>query len=211
MPKYDSIIFDLDGTLWDSASVCAEAWNNALQKLRMPYREITVSDISRIMGMPHKQVFETVFPDKSEGEREVIAETCYEQEIRAIEVEGAAIYPGVADGIHRLAAKYPLFVVSNCLTEYLEVFLEVSGFRSYFKDSECHGNTGLAKWQNIRDLVARNHLKKPVYVGDTGSDQDSAARAGVDFIFVSYGFGHAGKPCESFADFPSLTEHLLHP
>ena len=56
-------------------------------------------------------------------------------------------------------------------------------------DTECYGNTGKGKGENIRLVVQRNQLKNPVYVGDTSGDAQSAKDAEIDFIYAAYGFG----------------------
>ena len=62
--------------------------------------------------------------------------------------------------------------------------------------------TGLQKWGNIKLVVERNHLRRPVYVGDTIIDSDAAEKAGVPFLHAGYGFGtvegavSAGSPKE---------------
>lgn len=207
--KFDSLIFDLDGTLWDSSAVCAEAWNRALENLNVPSRKITVDDIGKIMGMPHKQVFETVFPDTDERAREEIANQCYAEEIAAIRDEGAALYAGVVDGLQALAARYPLYIVSNCMADYLNTFFEYTGMRHLFKDSECHGATGMGKADNIMLLKNRNGLVSPAYIGDTSGDQDAALRAGVVYFHVEYGFGDPTKPCTRFPHFNDVTKFFL--
>ena len=72
---------------------------------------------------------------------------------------------------------------------YIESFIEFFSFNSFFEDIECYGNAGLPKDVNIRLIVERNNLQNPVYVGDTIWDKESSDKAGVDFIYASYGFG----------------------
>ena len=51
-----------------------------------------------------------------------------------------------------------------------------------------------AKAENIMALVKKHHLHAPVYVGDTKGDFEACQKAGVDFIFASYGYGTVENP-----------------
>lgn len=201
MLKFDAIVFDLDGTLWDSSQVVADSWNVAAKKLGVLNKFFTAEDITSIMGMPHKQIYEKMFPDQPEEKRTKIARSCYEEEIQLINQVGASLYPGVADGLAKLKSTYTLYLASNCLDEYLQTFLKWTGFAPLFKDSICHGHTGLGKGENLKILQKRNGFRSPVYIGDTSGDQRAAAEASYSYIHVTYGFGKPeGKPtlCGSF-------------
>jgi phosphoglycolate phosphatase len=115
----------------------------------------------------------------------------------------------VADGLRALAAKYHLYLVSNCPDWYLEAFFRISGLRDLFSGSDCHGTSGLGKADMLTRLAARHGLRKALYVGDTQSDRDAAEGAGMHFAFVSYGFGSTVDPALAFAGFPELTAALL--
>ena len=207
--KNDGLIFDLDGTLWDSTAACADAWNDALVRLRLEAQAFSAKDVEKIMGMPHKKVFETLFPQHQEETREKIATEFYEREIEAVQGEGAFLYPGVEEGLRNLHQHFPLYLVSNCQPDYLQVFLELTRFHSLFKDMECHGNTGLSKAENIKRVVERNGLKRAVYIGDTSGDHDSANQAGIGYVHVNYGFGRSLGPCQSFDSFSELVRYFL--
>ena len=93
-----------------------------------------------------------------------------------------------------LSEKYPLYIVSNCQKGYIEVFLQSSGLGKYFRGHLCFGDTGLEKHDTIRKLMDTYHLKDTVYVGDTMGDFLSCQKAGVPFVFASYGFGNVPEP-----------------
>jgi phosphoglycolate phosphatase len=205
----DALIFDLDGTLWDSSASCAKGWNQALGGLGVKDRVITDQDIQSIMGLPKDQIFEKAFPETPLEKRALIADACYEREIAVLRSEGGALFPGVDPGLKRLAARYPLFIVSNCAQDYLDTFFEASGLRSLFRDTECYGATGKPKGDNIALLVRRNELGSPVYIGDTAGDQIAAQRARVPYYHVDYGFGEPQAACLRFSDFEELTEFFL--
>ena len=90
-----------------------------------------------------------------------------------------------------------MFIVSNCQSGYIELFLKKTGLAPYVTDTECFGDTGMKKAENIRLVVARNGLQQPVYVGDTKGD-------GVPFVHAVYGFGRAVQPEAVIETFPKL-------
>lgn len=214
MEHFDSLIFDLDGTLWDSSAPVMRAWNHAVGQVGTSLgggglKTITREDITRIMGMPHQQIFETIFPDTETKLREAIASRCYEEEIALIRREGAALFAGVTEGLVELARRYPLYIVSNCQTPYLETFFEWTGMKELFTDWECHGSTGKMKNENITLLTERHALKRPAYIGDTAGDQMAAALASVPYFHVDYGFGTARGECRHFRTFGEVVSFFL--
>ncbi|WP_376752442.1 HAD-IA family hydrolase [Rummeliibacillus suwonensis] len=76
------------------------------------------------------------------------------------------------DGVslYNLSKKYKLFIVSNCQQGYIEGFFQYHKLKNYFLDYEIPSRTGFAKGDNIKLIIERNKLSKPVYVGDTEGD-----------------------------------------
>lgn len=208
---HDSIIFDLDGTLWDSTAACATAWNSALTELKYERAPLLPEDIGKMMGLPIAKIFEKFFPEMTAEMQEKAAKACFKEEIEIIKRRGAVLYSGVQTGLAQLSEHYKLYIVSNCQQQYLNTFFGVSGLKSLFKDTECHGNTLKPKSHNIQLIVSRNGLKKPVYIGDTAGDQEAAQLAGVSYFHVNYGFGVNSKPCMSFDAFSELVTHFMEP
>lgn len=188
--KYDSIIFDLDGTLWDSTKEVFESWNNILREQPDIIECPTMEDVNGVMGLASGDLMKKLFPYLSYERGQEIFELCCIEENKYLEEHGATLYEGIEDTIKSLSEKLPLFIVSNCGKGYIETFMKAHRLTDYFKDFECVGYTGLPKAENIKLIVKRNNLKSPVYVGDTSWDYDSATKAGVPFIFASYGFGN---------------------
>lgn len=208
MDRFDSIIFDLDGTLWDSTQPVTQAWNAVLERVGRS-KKFTEAQIAGIMGMPHEKILETLFGDIAPADREGLAESCYAEEIETLKRRGAALYPGVREGLEALAEVYPLFLVSNCQTPYLRAFFTCTGFGRLFKDSECHGGTKLNKGENIKLIRRRNGLQLSAYVGDTTGDQTAAEAGGATYFHVSYGFGSPYRECLVFDSFAEVKEFFL--
>lgn len=191
--RFDSIIFDLDGTLWDSCRRVAESWHITLTQRFGQTETPSAADVLSIMGMTGAQIAERFFQGIGPDPLEVF-QTCARDASAYLQTHGGDLYPGVEDMLQTLSAQLPLFIVSNCQSGYIESFLAVTGLAPYFKDFACEGSTGLSKTENIRLVAARNGLRAPVYVGDTAMDERSATAAGLPFIHAAYGFGAAEHP-----------------
>lgn len=191
--KYDGILFDLDGTLWDATGQIAASWNDIIAEAKevlAPYGKgtlLTAADLRAVCGKTMDAITEMLFGDYPEKEQ--LAERCYSHENDYLAEHPGTIYPGIEEALAILADQVPLYVVSNCQSGYIEVFLKTSGLSGYFSDHLSFGDTGRPKGDNIRLMCERHGLKSPLYVGDTQGDADASAAAGVPFAHVRYGFG----------------------
>ncbi|MDO4266104.1 MAG: HAD family hydrolase [Eubacteriales bacterium] len=204
----DSIIFDIDGTLWDSREVVAKAWNRALLTHSTCNIEISPSRLTSLFGKPMPEIFAALLPGFSEKEYADAAAICYEAQTEAMKTEGGVLYPGVAETIPLLAKKYPLYIVSNCQCGYIEDFLRLSGLSSYFRGWLCYGDTKKSKGQTILALMKRYQLHSPVYLGDIMGDALACYEARIPFIYASYGFGDVDESCyaKKITKFPEMLE-----
>lgn len=206
--KPDSIVFDLDGTLWDTCSACAIAWNNVLTRLKIPYRQIQADDVRAVTGKPHEECIRTVFADLPEDQVLRISEETSTEDNAVIEKLGGQLYPEVLTGIPRLAQKYKLFIVSNCQSGYIEVFLKLNNLEDYFQDIECWGNTGQPKSANLKSVIERNNLTNPIMVGDADGDEKAARDCEIPFAYAAYGFGKIQSADLEFKSFSDLANHF---
>ena len=187
----DALIFDLDGTLWDTNAVCADTWNDVVARLGIPWRPILAEDIRRVAGQPGIDAVRSIFAGLPEEQISHIAEEVLVADVRAIAAVGGDLYNGVCESIPLLRDRLPLMIVSNCQSGYIEVFLNTSGLAGHFVDFECWGNTGRSKAENLAMVIARNGLTEPWFVGDTEGDREAARANSVPFVHVSWGFGSA--------------------
>ena len=187
--KFDSIIFDLDGTLWDSTGNVAKAWQKAREEVDYIDLDFTREVIRSITGMTYKAIFEKLLPDVEEEQRNAFKAICSKYELETLYTLGGELYPQLKSTLKDLLTRYKLFIVSNCQSGYIEVFYKISGLEHYFSGHQCYGTKSLPKADNIRDIINDHNLKAPVYIGDTMGDYTAATKAGVPFIFAAYGFG----------------------
>ena len=199
--KNDSIIFDLDGTLWDATPTSAVSWTEGLKSVGI-HKTISVDDVKRVTGNPQNICIQMLLPQETQQFPHLI-NLLSRYEEAAIREKGGSLYKGVQEGIVSLANAFPLFIVSNCEGWYLDLFFRNSGLKKYFKDFDCFGSSNLAKSAMILQLLGKYDLKAAVYIGDTSTDEKAAHDAGIDFIHAKYGFGHTEKEtvaCSSFRE-----------
>lgn len=187
--KLDGIIFDLDGTLWNSSEVVLKAWNQILSEKKEIKKLITKDEMKSIMGLQLWQIGEKLFPYLEKEARLKLMEVCCDYENELIKIEGGVLYPRLEETLQQLSKKYKLFIVSNCQCGYIEAFFHYHSLEKFFTDTECAGKTGLSKGETIKLVMKRNGMEKAIYVGDTQGDCDAAKLSGIPFIYASYGFG----------------------
>ena len=191
---YDSILFDLDGTLWDATHVTAKIWPTVLACHPEVHRTITEADVQAYMGRTNEELASLLFPDlpydKAFG---LMMESCaVENEL--LLAHGGKLYPEIPKVLAALSAHYPLFIVSNCQSGYIEAFLTHHRLGKYFRDHISSGDTGKKKANNILLLRDKHDLQSSLYVGDTRFDEEAARASGCDFCYVTWGFGSVSAP-----------------
>ena len=204
----DALVFDLDGTLWDTCEPCAVAWNRVLSREGIPFRTIIADDVRAVTGKPHDECIRLTFSSLPEEQIVRISEATMTEDTLAIEQIGGTLYPGVKIGLSELAQRYDLYIVSNCQSGYIETFLRLNQLESTFKDIECWGNTGRPKGENLKAIIERNNIRNPVMIGDADGDERAARECNVPFVFVEYGFGQSSSPDASFSSFEDLLNHF---
>lgn len=212
------LLFDIDGTLWDSVPQVCASWNKVLSRRpEADGKQLTVRDVTAMMGHTNEEIAEMMLPDKPKALREEIFTEAMIQEFKDLETEGGTFYPGTSEVLKQLSdAGYALGIVSNCGNGYIEVMLSHAAFAGLIGDFECSGRTGKPKADNIRLVLERNgcteeEYRNAVYVGDTAMDEAASRGAGVRFIYASYGFGTVKSPdavIRSIAELPDALRKL---
>ena len=206
------LIFDLDGTLWDSAANVAVAWNIIFRREDPSLPDLTKDDIHSVMGMTMKEIENMLHPGAVLERRSEIFDECCRYEVEYLREHGGEPYPLLRETMEELIARgYTLAIVSNCQCGYIDAFISSIGVGDLFADYEEWERTGLPKGENIRLVMERNRFPQAIYVGDTQKDQDAAKLAGIPFIHAAYGFGKVQSPdasVQSLAELPDVVDAL---
>ncbi|MBO4450435.1 MAG: HAD family hydrolase [Clostridiales bacterium] len=190
------VIFDMDGTVWDSSEGVAKAWTVKIHEAGFTDKSVTKEDIQSVMGKPMDVIADTLFTYTEKGpQRDALRASCENYENEYLTENGGILYDGILETWAKLKEMgYHVYIVSNCQAGYIESFL------TYYKipygtpedlveDIDCYGNNFLQKDENIRLIAERNGLTAACYVGDIQSDYDATVKAGFPFIHAKYGFG----------------------
>ena len=188
--KFDGLILDVDGTIWNTTGIVAEAWNKAIDTFFPQVPHVNAEILKGQFGKTMDVIADNLFGVLSADDKKILMKNCciYEQKA-LLENTKNITYDGVITSLEKLSKEIPIFIVSNCQSGYIELVIEKNKITKLIKDFECFGNTGKSKAENIKLIVKRNGLKSPVYVGDTQGDYEACKESNVPFIWAAYGFG----------------------
>ena len=188
--NYESLIFDIDGTLWDSRALVAEGYNIQLEKEGLRHLFVDAEQLKPLFGKVMTEIADVILASIPEEERYGLMERCMETENRYLFGNACKIgYPGVTETVRELAKHYRLFIVSNSQCGYPELCMEKLGLTPYIQGHLCFGDTGTSKGKTIRTLMERYNIENCAYIGDTQGDYEATLEANVPFIWAKYGFG----------------------
>ncbi|WP_283152613.1 HAD family hydrolase [Guptibacillus hwajinpoensis] len=202
----DSIIFDLDGTIWDPIDTVIDAWNGCIKEHNQINRQLTRTDFEGTMGLQVDEISKKLFPHLAVEVRDQVMQECLNTEEHYLKKQGGQLFDKVEDVLSLLSKKYKLYIVSNCQDGYIESFYEFHNLDKYFSDFENPGRTGLSKGENINLIIERNNLTNPIYIGDTEGDLKASRYAGIPFVYAKYGFGEVSEYDEVINRFEELVK-----
>lgn len=206
--NWDGIIFDVDGTLWNSCEQVGRLWSAAATEY-LGVKTVWDKDLlEQEFGKTMDDIMLDLCPNLDENQRKELGQLCFHKENTGLMNDPGILYEGVENGLRELAKRHRLFIVSNCQKGYIEVLLDSYRLRDCFEGWLCWGDTLVEKNETIRILMERHGLSNPVYVGDTQGDANSCRKAGVDMIFAAYGLGKVENPQYTIHSFAELMNHL---
>ena len=181
------IIFDLDGTLWNTVLTTLEAANIVANKYDevKPFERKTIEDG---MGLSTEENAKNYMPYLDKESAIKYLKEITKINLQIIENKGAYFYDGVKDTIKELSKKYKLGIVTNSNDDYAKLFLKTSNLEEHFIDYMGAASYNITKGEAIRKMCERNNEPNSYYVGDIKKDMESTIEAKQTFIHARYGF-----------------------
>ena len=208
--EFESLIFDIDGTLWDTRALVAEGYNEEIREEGLPHLQVRTEDLTPLFGKVAKDLADVLFASLPEEDRMPLMERCMDTENKYLfENECKIGYPGILETVQELSKTYRLFIVSNSQCGYPEVCMEKLGISHLISGHLCFGDTGVCKGETIRKLMTDHRITSACYIGDTQGDADAAELAGIPFVYCTYGFGNVKeywKKLDRFEDLNTIFE-----
>lgn len=190
----DCIVFDLDGTLVDSALVCVEILNGMLAD-RGSVRTIHPARAKPWFSFGGTRMVAALLADDcGDPEMEVIE---FRRRYTERATPQASLFAGVRDGLVELAAEgYRLAVCSNKPQHLCDKVLADLRLRDLFEvvvgSREGYRAKPAPDLLDLTLLRLRLPADRCLYVGDSEVDHAVATAAGMPFHFVTYGYAEPG-------------------
>lgn len=190
MTKYKTVLFDLDGTLADTLTDLRNAVNAALESENLPQR--TAVEIRSFVGNGIRKLTDRSLPDGTSEEISDRVFARFREEYRAHYLDSTAAYPGIPELLRQLrAAGLKIAVISNKVQQMAQGVCDrlfpglidaVIG-ETELMPKKPAPDMALAVLERIE--TARTEA---LYVGDSAVDVQTAAAAGIEGLFVLWGF-----------------------
>lgn len=198
-----AIIFDMDGTLFQTNLILEPALEetfDVLRKENLWHIKTPIEQYRKIMGVPLPVVWETLCPNHSLEIREKSNEIFHKKLIELIKAQKGALYADVESTLNELSKNHQLFIASNGQIEYLQAIVETYQLDRFIQHTY---SIQLIKSGHKSDLVKmvknENQLTEGYVVGDRSSDI-SAAKDN-DLIAIGVNFDFAQEDELKKADF----------
>lgn len=208
------LIFDLDGTLFDSETLSCIAFRETLGRLvrseMYPQMNWTEEMFKAAIGMTATEIFETLLPGADKNVVEYAIKLMEEVEGELLEREGT-LYPGVKQTLQHFHQQgHQLYIASNGGAVYVPKVLDQQGIRHLFTGIYCAGiNRTESKVELVSLLLRETGTMDAIMIGDRSSDISAGKANKLITVGCSYGFGTAAELSEAdylITEFTQLTD-----
>lgn len=205
--NFESLIFDIDGTLWDSRAIVAKGYNIQLKEEGLEHLSVNPEILKTVFGKVNTEIADILFASLPGAERYPLLERCMERENQQLEEDECKIgYPKVKETLEKLHENHRLFIVSNSQCGYPQLCMEKLGLTHLFSGDLCFGQTLTCKGETIKKLMKDHNITSACYIGDTQGDLEATELAGIPFVYCTFGFGNPTHYWKKIDRFEELLE-----
>ncbi|MDR4328710.1 HAD family hydrolase [Bacillus pseudomycoides] len=188
-----SLIFDMDGTLFQTEKILELSLNDTFNHLRSLNLWDTVTPIDKyreIMGVPLPKVWEALLPNHSNKVREQMDAYFLERLVENIRSGKGALYPNVKEVFRYLKENNcSIYIASNGLTEYLQAIVSYYNLDNWVTETfSIQQIRTLDKGDLVKTIIKKYDIKKAAVVGDRLSDINAAKDNGLIAIGCNFDF-----------------------
>lgn len=137
--KFDSLLLDMDGTLWDAVDSYCAIWNAAIDECCPQVSHVTRAQLQALMGTPIENIYEVIVGKACDYDEFMKVLSRKEHEL--MPALGGRLYDGVYDTLKELSKTVRLFLVSNCTAFGVPNFMRTTGLAPFFTDGISYGDT----------------------------------------------------------------------
>lgn len=190
--KFDLIIFDLDGTLFDSGEAITNSFRYAIKAENL--RDLTNEEIKTLLGPPLETTIRKYYPEL-EDERVYGMMRTYRKYYKDVELLKSPLFPGMKEVLEKLKNDgFKIALATYKLIDCVLPLFEHYDIKKYF-DSLRGSIDGKYYTKNeiidmaISDCKVTDN-KRICMIGDTEHDFKGAIQRDIYFIGMTYGFGY---------------------
>jgi phosphoglycolate phosphatase len=189
--SFEAVLFDLDGTLVDSASDIAEALNRSLEALG--HARVAEATVRGWIGEGVRQLVATGLRHAGDGRPPASVMEDFMVHYRACLLRSPVLYPGVVEGLAQLHGRgVPMAICTNKPQALVPPLLQHLGIDGFFAaivggDSLPQRKPDPAPLLHLADVLGVVP-QRCLMVGDSATDRDAAVAAGMPVALVRYGY-----------------------
>lgn len=185
-----TIIFDIDGTLWHTGASYIYAYHRLCELYGVNERRSN-EEIAECLGVKIDKVLRFLFPQVEDQSKLTLEALRFSVEYLTAHADECC-FEGVTELLQKLSEQYDLYLVSNCIKDYADAFLRLSGTKAFIKG--IYTIEDGEKTENIAK-ISRGSEGKLLFVGDSTDDYESLTdRYTQFFCYAKYGY----KNCERY-------------
>lgn len=213
MRRYDLIVFDLDGTLFDTKLSIINSIKYMIDSQKI--RKLTDAEVRAFLGPPLEASMRRFYPENSDEENERLIEVYRDYYINN-QLLNTNLYDGMLEVIKTLKKEgYKLALGTYKQIKCVAPLFEHFGIREYFDSlkgtEEGHEYTKVEIIQHAIAECGIKDLRKVCMIGDTEHDFRGAIQCGIDFVGMTYGFGYTGMNDDElkYENFLGYCDHAI--